>query len=100
MLVAILRTRVRPELAEEYQAEFDRLWEIAKHQPGFISRKSYFGEDGETVSIQEWESPEHLQAWRDHPEHVAIQKRGRAEFYQDYTVYICDQPHKYEFARD
>ena len=99
MLVAVFRTRVRPEVANEYQVEFERIWKIAKGQPGFISSKNYYSDDGDKVSIQEWESPEHLRAWRDHPDHLEARRRGREEFYQDYTIYICDEPRKYEFTR-
>ena len=99
MLVAVFRTRVRPEVATEYQMEHERIWRIAKEQPGFISSKTYYGDDGDKVSIQEWESPEHLRAWRDHPDHLEARRRGREEFYQDYTIYICDEPRKYEFSR-
>lgn len=99
MLVAVFRTRVRPEVADAYQAELSRIWEIAQDQPGFLSRKTYKGEDGDTVSIQEWESLEHLRAWRDHPAHAEARRRGREEFYENFTVYICDEPEKYEFVR-
>lgn len=99
MLVAIFRARVRPEVANEYQAEHERIWRIAKEQPGFISSKTYYGDDGDKISIQEWESPEHLRAWRDHPDHLEARRRGREEFYQDYTIYVCDEPRKYEFSR-
>lgn len=100
MLVAIFRTRVRPEFADEYQAELERLWRIAAKQPGFLSTRKYYSDDGEALSVQEWESPEHLRAWRDHPEHAEARRRGREEFYQDFTIYICDQPRKYEFFRE
>ena len=99
MLVAVFRTRVRPEVANEYQAEYERIWKIAKEQPGFISSKTYYSDDGDKVSIQEWESPEQLRAWRDYPDHLEARRRGREEFYQDYTIYICDEPRKYEFSR-
>lgn len=99
MLVAVFRTRVRPEVADEYQAELERIWEIAIKQPGFISTKKYYSDDGDALSIQEWESPEYLRAWRDHPVHVEARRRGREEFYQDFTIYICDEPRKYEFSR-
>ena len=99
MLVAVFCTRVRPELIEEYEVELERIWNFAKDQPGFISSKSYFSDDGEKVSIQEWESPEHLRAWRNHPEHAEAQKRGRDEFYQNLKVYICDKPRTYGFSR-
>lgn len=100
MIVAILRTRVRPEVADEYKAECARIREIAHKQPGFISQNSYYNDDGEKIGIQEWESPEHLQAWRVHPDHLEAQRRGKEEFYQDYTVYVCNEPRKYEFFRE
>ena len=99
MLLAVFRNRVRPEVTDEYQTELERIWKIAKVQPGFISDKTYFSDDGDAVGIQEWKSPEHLRAWRDHPEHVKARRRGREEFYQDYTIYICDERRKYEFSR-
>jgi heme-degrading monooxygenase HmoA len=99
MLLAVFRTRVRPEAVKEYQSALERMWKIAKDQPGFISAKTYFSNEGDEVVIQEWESPEHLRAWRDHPDHVEARRRGREEFYQDYTIYVCDEPRKYEFSR-
>ena len=100
MVVAIFRTRVRPEVIDEYQAELTRIRKIAAEQPGFLGAKKYYGDDGDALSIQEWESLDHLKAWRDHPEHAAVRRRGREEFYQDFTVYICDEPRKYDFFRE
>jgi heme-degrading monooxygenase HmoA len=100
MIVAIFRTRVRHEVADQYKVECARIREIAHKQPGFISSKSYYNDDGEKIGIQEWESPEHLRAWRDHPDHLVAQRRGKEEFYQDYTVYVCNEPRKYEFFRE
>eukprot|EP00439_Symbiodinium_sp_Y106_P089218 s1_g1754.t1 len=45
--------------------------------PGFISWKGYFADDGERVSVHEWESAEALEAWRTHPEHLRVQELGR-----------------------
>ncbi len=72
---------------------------LARSMPGYISDKAYFAEDGERVSIHEWESAEHLRAWRTHPEHVKVQKLGRQDFYESYTLYACDEPRTSRFAR-
>ena len=46
-------------------------------------------EDGERVTIVEFESAEAQRAWSLHPEHVEAKKKGRASFYTEYRVQIC-----------
>ncbi|MAN60362.1 MAG: antibiotic biosynthesis monooxygenase [Parvibaculum sp.] len=99
MIVAIFRARIRPENADEYYALADEMGEIARALPGFISWKGYFAEDGERVSLHEWESAEALEAWRTHPEHLRIQELGREKFYEEYTLYVMDEPRSSKFVR-
>ena len=98
MIVVVFRARIRPGATEPYYALADEMAAIARSLPGFISYKGYFAEDGERVSIHEWESAEHLKAWREHPDHVKAQARGRREFYEEYTLYVCDQPRESRFS--
>jgi heme-degrading monooxygenase HmoA len=99
MVIAVFRARIRSESTEEYYALADEMAEIAREMPGFRSWKSYFSEDGERVSIHEWESEDQLRAWREHPEHVRAQERGRLQFYEDYTLYVCENPRESRFRR-
>lgn len=99
MIVVVFRARIRPEAKNDYYALAEEMAEIARSLPGFISYRGYFAEDGERVSIHEWETADHLRAWREHPRHVAAQQRGRREFYEEYTLYVCDQPRESRFAR-
>ena len=99
MVVIVFKTRIRPENAERYYALVDKMAEIARSMPGFISWKGYFADDGERVSIHEWETSEHLRAWREHPDHVRTQALGRKEFYEEYTSYVCDSPRTSRFRR-
>jgi heme-degrading monooxygenase HmoA len=98
--VAVIRARLRPDIAAEYYLLADRMGEIARSMPGFISWKVYHAEDGERVSVHEWESPEQLKAWREHPEHRRVQKLGREKFYEEYTIYVADRPRESRFKRD
>lgn len=100
MIVVIFRSRVRAENADEYYRNVEQMAEIATGMPGFISYKGYRSEDGESVSIHEWESAEHLRAWREHPEHRKMQALGRERFYTEYTLYVCDSPRESRFSRD
>ena len=99
VIVAIFRARIRDEYSKEYYALAEEMAAIARSLPGFISWKGYTAEDGERVSVHEWESAEDLARWREHPEHVKAQAVGRERFYDVYTLYVCDQPRESRFKR-
>ena len=97
MILAIFRSRIFEERAAEYDQRAQEMAEIARNMPGFISYRSYSAPDGESVSVHEWESVEHLRAWREHPEHRKMQAFGRENFYREYTFYGCDSPRESRF---
>ena len=99
MIVVVFRSRLRDANADDFQALADRMHALAASMPGFISYKVYVADDGERVSIHEWESAEHLRAWREHPEHRQAQSRGREDYYSDYTLYVCEDPRTSRFKR-
>lgn len=97
----VFRSHKRPGMdAAAYQADAARMAALARAQPGFLSYKTFAAEDGETVTISEWESEDHARAWARNAEHLAVQKRGRIEYYESYTVYSCDQPDVRRFSRE
>ena len=72
-----------PGLQDEYVALVDRMQQIAKTIPGYISHKGFWADDGERVTIVEFEHEEGQRAWRMHPEHLEAQKLGRVEVLRD-----------------
>ena len=99
MVIAVFRARVREEHAAEYFALADEMAVLARAMPGFVSWKAYTAEDGERVSVHEWESSTHLHAWRTHADHVKVQALGRQRYYDEYTLYVCDAPRQSQFRR-
>jgi heme-degrading monooxygenase HmoA len=89
MIVTVFRSRVRPEAQQEYMQWVARIAALAKTMPGYLSHKGFTAEDGERVTIVEFESEEAQRAWRLHPEHAVAQKKGRQEFYSEYRLQIC-----------
>lgn len=90
MYLTVFRNRKRADMdLAAYQADNARMEELARSQPGFISIKGFVAEDGEVVAISEWESEEAARAWGSHPEHAAVQARGRSDYYQAYKLYSC-----------
>ena len=60
---------------------------------------TYVADDAEVVALSEWESEDAALAWRRVAEHSAAQSRGRAEFYEDYTLFACKHPRIHRFSR-
>jgi heme-degrading monooxygenase HmoA len=63
--------------------------ELARAVPGYISHKGFVAEDGERVTIVEFESEEALHKWRIDPEHRAAKKRGFESFFSEFKFQIC-----------
>jgi heme-degrading monooxygenase HmoA len=89
MIVTVFRSRLRPGVKEEYLALVARMSELAQTMPGYVSHKGFFAEDGERVTIVEFEHEEGMRAWRMHPEHREAQRRARELFYEDYSLQVC-----------
>ncbi|HEX7945206.1 MAG TPA: antibiotic biosynthesis monooxygenase, partial [Phenylobacterium sp.] len=71
MFLVVFRNRKRADIdGPAYGAEAERMEELARVQPGYLSFKSYTAEDGEVVAISEWESEEAARAWGRHIEHA------------------------------
>ena len=90
MVVIVFRARVRAHAELESLARLgERMFVLASSMPGFVSYKDFAAQDGESVSIVEFESLETLAAWREHPEHKEAQQRGREEFFSEYRIQVC-----------
>lgn len=91
MVIVLIRTRMKADCDRTaYDALNARMFEIVQRIPGFVSVTGYAnGVDGE-IGVVRFESLDALRAWREHPEHVVVQERGRAEFYGSYTIEVCE----------
>ena len=90
MIVTVFRSRLMPGFKDEYVALVDRMQEIARSIPGYISHKGFWADDGERVTIVEFEHEEGQRAWRTHPEHIEAQKLGRSKYYEMYDIKVCN----------
>lgn len=90
MIVVVFRSRLCPGIEKEIAEMGARMYELASSMPGFISYKDFVAEDGENVSIIEFETLEHVTAWREHPEHKVAQALGRSTFFEEFTIHVCD----------
>lgn len=89
MIVTVFRSRLNPETQFEYASMAKHMSELARTIPGYLSHKGFIAEDGERVTIVEFESEEALHAWRVHPEHAKAKKRGIDSLFTSYSFQIC-----------
>ena len=99
MVLVVFRSRLLPEHAGEFHPLAERMLEIARTMPGFVSYRTYRSDDGERASLIEFESEEHLHAWRTHPEHAEAMRRGRERFYSEYHLQVADPLRESRFTR-
>ena len=90
MIVTVFRSRLNPNAGEEYMELSVRMSELAKTMPGYISHKAFVAEDGERVTIVEFESMEGNKAWRENKEHAEAMRLGRSKFYDEFKIQVCE----------
>jgi heme-degrading monooxygenase HmoA len=98
MVVVVFRSRLRNDAnVEELGTLYERMLALVAEMPGFIAVKDFQAEDGEAVALAEFDTLEHVAAWRDQVEHKAAQGRGRKEFFSEYGIQVCMVVRDYQF---
>ncbi len=98
-VVTVFRSRLRDDAETNGYAELAEAMEArARQMPGFVDFKTFVAPDGERLSLVVFDSVAHHQAWRDDPEHRSAQRRGRDDFYLEYTISVCRQIRHRHFA--
>jgi heme-degrading monooxygenase HmoA len=69
MVVTVLRAGFQPERAASYAEVAVRMRTLTEGTPGLVSFRTFRADEGERVSIIDFESEEALQSGREHPEH-------------------------------
>jgi heme-degrading monooxygenase HmoA len=90
MMLTVFRSRLKPENAAEYYDTVKKMVEIARSMPGYIRHKVFVAEDGERVNIVEFKDAESQRAWATETRHLEAKKRGRAAYYEEYSLQVCE----------
>ena len=101
MYLVIFRNRKRANIDyAAYEADSAQMLALAQAQPGYRSFKSYTAEDGEVIALSEWADEAAARAWGRLAEHRVVQARSRADYYESYTLFACDNPRIHQFPKD
>lgn len=90
MIVTVFRSRLKAGAMGEYLEWAERIAAIARTMPGYVSHKGFTAEDGERVTIVEFRDEESQRAWAAEARHLEAKKKGRADFYAEYRIQVCE----------
>ena len=94
----IFKSELRAE-DPEYDAVVSQLRSIAETVPGFRSIDTV--QNGlHEITISYWDSAEAIATWRQHPEHLDAQARGRAVWYARYSIRVAKIEREMHWERD
>lgn len=89
MVLTVFRSRLREGASAEYAELASSIAALAETMPGFRSRRAYVAEDGEKLTLVEFEDEASQRAWAQNHEHLAAKNLGRERFYSEYSVQVC-----------
>lgn len=89
MVLTVFRARLKDEGRDAYHALAPKMGELARSMPGYRSHKVFVAEDGERVTIVEFEDEASQRGWSQHIDHLAAKQEGRKSFYAEYRMQIC-----------
>jgi len=99
MVIVLIRTELRPDADRAaYEALNHRMFEQVQQIPGFIGATGYTDAAGGDIGVIRFESLDALRAWREHPDHLVTQRRGRTEFYASYAIEVFERVRAYDFS--
>jgi heme-degrading monooxygenase HmoA len=80
----IFTSRRKPGIDDDYGDASARMLELAQTMPGYLGIESARGADGLGITVSYWESEAAIKNWREHAEHLVVQRMGRESFYEWY----------------
>lgn len=92
---AVIFTSVATENNEGYSEMAEVMETLAQQQEGYLGIESARNEIGITVSY--WKDLESIRNWKQNMDHLEAQRKGRASWYQSYTVRIALVEREYSF---
>jgi len=96
MPLTVFRLRLNEDFKEPYLEQALRMNEIVTSIPGYISHKRFTADDGERVTIVEFEDDASQIAWANHPEHLEARRLGRELYFTEYDISVCEVIRRYK----
>jgi heme-degrading monooxygenase HmoA len=100
MIVTVFRSRLKEEAQADYFDVAPQMSALARTMPGYVSHKVFMAEDGERLLLVEFEDEASQRNWSLNALHVSVKKQGRANFYAEYNLKVCEVLRESRFKAD
>jgi glutathione S-transferase len=97
---AVIFANQRSGEASDYGSTAERMEELARAMPGYLSHVSARGADGFGVTVSYWSSLDAIAQFRANAEHASAQQRGRASYYDSYELCVARVERRSTFTRE
>ncbi|MER6347563.1 antibiotic biosynthesis monooxygenase family protein [Streptomyces sp. NPDC001595] len=96
--VAVFSTVRTPE-QDGYRETNARMEELVREIPGYLGMDHAQTPGGLGITVGYFRDADALTQWRTDAEHRAAQQRGRAEWYESYTLHVAKVERSHGFRR-
>jgi heme-degrading monooxygenase HmoA len=86
---AVIFTSTRTDGDHGYAEMADAMVALSSQQPGFLGIESVRGSDGFGITVSYWSSEESIKNWKMNSEHLVAQRRGKAQWYDNFAVRVA-----------
>ena len=92
-------TSVRTQDQSGYSETSARMEELVKDVPGFLGMDHAQTPGGLGITVGYFRDADALAQWRSNAEHRSARQRGRAEWYESYTLHVAKVERSRGFTR-
>ncbi|MDH6227682.1 antibiotic biosynthesis monooxygenase [Streptomyces sp. MJP52] len=92
-------TSVRSQEQDGYGETSARMEELVKDVPGYLGMEHAQTPGGLGITVGYFRDADALTRWRTDAEHRVAQRRGRAEWYESYTLHVAKVERSHGFTR-
>jgi heme-degrading monooxygenase HmoA len=85
---AVIITTIRTKVEEGYEAAADRMYALACEQEGFLGMEYVRDREGVGITVSFWRDLEAVRRWKQHAEHLLVQRQGQARWYEAYRIRV------------
>ncbi|MFI1722254.1 antibiotic biosynthesis monooxygenase family protein [Streptomyces sp. NPDC020489] len=96
---AAVFTTMRTQDQSDYSEASAHLEDLVKDVPGYLGMDHAQTPGGLGITVSYFRDADALTQWRNNAEHRAGQERGRAQWYQTYTLHVAKVERSHGFVR-
>lgn len=96
---SVVFTSMKTQDLSGYGETAERMEELVKEVPGYLGMDHAQTPGGLSITVGYFRDADAIAEWQANLEHRAAQKRGRAEWYQSYTLHVAKVERSHGFVR-